>query len=32
MRVVAASFAATTHGRPLDGVIGELDAKSIKEA
>ena len=28
----ASSFAATTHGRPLGGVIGELDAKSFRGA
>ena len=26
------SLAATTHDQPLGGVIGELDAKSIREA
>ena len=26
------SLAATTHDRPLAGIIGELDAKSIREA
>ena len=28
----SSSLAATTHDRPLGGVIGELGAKSIREA